>query len=107
MPALVGWNDPGAAFTAVIQLGTLAAVLAYFRHDIARIGRAWCLSLVGRRPAVDLDAQMGWMMIVGTVPIVVCGLAFKEQIETSLRSLYVVADAMIALAVLLALAEAW
>lgn len=107
VPALLGWEDPGAAFTAVIQIGTLAAVLAYFRQDIVRIGRAWTRSLAGGGTKGDLDARMGWMMIVGTVPIVVCGLAFKDQIETSLRSLYVVAAAMIGLALLLAAAEAW
>src|SRR3990170_3847651 len=87
VPALLGWDDPGAAFTAVIQIGTLAAVLAYFRADILRIGRAWTRSLGGGGPRGDLDARMGWMMIAGTVPIVVCGLAFKDQIETTLRSL--------------------
>ncbi len=106
VPALLHWDDPGAAFTAVIQIGTLVAVLAYFRDDILRIGRAWTLGIARRRPWDDLDARMGWMMIVGTIPIVVCGLLFKEQIETSLRSLYVIAGAMIGLAVLLALAEA-
>jgi len=107
VPALMGWQDPGAAFTAVIQIGTLAAVLTYFRQDIVRIGRAWLRSLAAGGPRGNLDARMGWMMIVGTVPIVVCGLAFKDQIETSLRSLYVVAAAMIGLALLLAAAEVW
>ncbi|MBI3837846.1 MAG: undecaprenyl-diphosphate phosphatase [Planctomycetia bacterium] len=105
VPALFGWDDPGAAFTAVIQCGTLAAVLAYFREDIVRISRAWTLGIVRSQPENDLDARMGWMMIAGTVPIVVCGLVFKDQIETTLRSLYVVAGAMIGLAMLLALAE--
>ncbi len=106
VPALARWPDPGAAFSAVIQIGTLAAVLAYFRRDLRRIGRAWSRGVVQRQPLRDLDARMGWMMIVATVPIVVCGLLLKEQIETILRSLYVVAGAMIGLAVLLALAEA-
>jgi undecaprenyl-diphosphatase len=100
VPALLGWNDPGAGFTAVIQLGTLAAVLAYFRDDIWRIGRAWTLGLMRGRPWADFDARMG------TVPIVAFGLLFKGHIKTTLRSLYVIAGAMIALAVLLALAEA-
>jgi undecaprenyl-diphosphatase len=105
VPALLGWNDPGAAFTAVIQIGTLAAVLAYFRRDIVRIGRAWTLGLLRGGPAEDFDARLGWMMIVGTVPIVVCGLLFQQAIETTLRSLYVVAAALVVLALLLALAE--
>lgn len=105
VPALLGWDDPGAAFTAVIQIGTLAAVLAYFRHDIRRIGLAWARGLVDRSARASLDSRLGWMMIVGTVPIVVCGLLFKDQIETQLRSLYVVAWALIGLAVVLAGAE--
>lgn len=105
VPALLGWPDPGAAFTAVIQIGTLAAVLAYFREDIQRIGRAWLRGLISGRPLEGLDARMGWMMIIATVPIVVCGLLFKDTIETTLRSLYVVAGAMIGLAVVLAGAE--
>jgi undecaprenyl-diphosphatase len=105
VPALVGWPDPGAAFTAVIQIGTLAAVLAYFRWDILRIARAWLVGVATGRPLDTLDARMGWMIIVGTVPIVVCGVAFKHAIETTLRSLYVVATALIVLAVILAFAE--
>jgi undecaprenyl-diphosphatase len=105
VPAILGWNDPGAAFTAVIQIGTLAAVLAYFRRDIVRIGLAWSKGLSSGKPLADVDARMGWMMIVGTVPIVVCGLLFKDAIETTLRSLYVVAGALIVLALLLAAAE--
>ena len=105
VPAILGWSDPGAAFTAVIQIGTLVAVLAYFRRDILRIGLAWARGLTSGRPFEDIDARMGWMMIVGTVPIVVCGLLFKDAIETTLRSLYIVAGALIVLAILLAAAE--
>lgn len=95
VPALLGWADPGAPFTAVIQLGTLVAVFAYFRRDIAGITRD---TLAGR-------SRMGWMIAVGTAPVVVFGLLFRHQIESSLRSLYVIAGAMIGLAVVLALAE--
>ena len=105
VPALAGWDDPGAAFSAVIQIGTLAAVLAYFRRDIARIAHAWFGSLAGRRAENHLDVRMGWMMIVATVPIVICGLLFKDTIETTLRSLYIVAGALIGLAIILAVAE--
>jgi undecaprenyl-diphosphatase len=105
VPALMGWPDPGAAFTAVVQIGTLAAVLAYFRDDIWRIGRAWLLGISNGNPFATLDARMGWMMILATVPIVVCGLAFQDAIETQLRSLYVVASALIGLGLLLAVAE--
>lgn len=95
IPALVGWPDPGAAFTAVIQLGTLVAVLVYFARDIAGITRD---TLAGR-------SQMGWMIAVGTIPVVVLGLLFKHHIESTLRSLYVIAGAMIVLAIVLAIAE--
>ena len=94
VPALLGWDDPGAAFTAVIQLGTLVAVLAYFRHDIVSIVQG-----------LFRGEMLGWMIAVGTVPVVVLGLLFKHNIETNLRSLYVIAFAMIGLAVVLALAE--
>src|SRR5882762_6704414 len=95
IPALLGWQDPGAAFTAVIQLGTLVAVLAYFARDIVAITRD---TLTGK-------SQMGWMIVVGTIPVVVLGLLFKHHIEHTLRSLYVIASAMIGLALVLALAE--
>lgn len=95
VPALLGWQDPGAAFTAVIQLGTLLAVFAYFARDIAGITRD---TLTGK-------SHMGWMIAVGTVPVVGLGLLFKHHIESTLRSLYVIAGAMIGLALVLALAE--
>jgi undecaprenyl-diphosphatase len=95
VPALLGWQDPGAAFTAVIQLGTVVAVFAYFARDVVDITRN---TLSGR-------SQIGWMIAVGTVPVVVFGLLFKHHIESTLRSLYVIAASMIGLAMLLALAE--
>ncbi|WP_346623681.1 undecaprenyl-diphosphate phosphatase [Blastococcus montanus] len=89
-----GWEDPGAAFTAITQIGTEAAVLLYFRHEIWRIITAWTASLFGRRKG-DPDARMGWLIIVGTLPIVVLGLLFQDQIETTLRDLRIVAVALI------------
>jgi undecaprenyl-diphosphatase len=105
VPALVGWSDPGAAFTAVIQFGTLVAVLAYFWRDIVRIAGAMLADLRRGKLATTHDAWMGWMIAGGTVPIVVLGLLFKHHIETTLRSLYVIAAAMAGVAVLLAIAE--
>jgi undecaprenyl-diphosphatase len=107
VPALLGWPDPGAGFTAVVQIGTLAAVLAYFRNDIVRIGKAWTRGIVARRPIESLDARMGWMMILATVPIVAFGLLFEDAIDTQLRSLYVIAGVMIALALVLLVAESF
>ena len=90
VPAFAGWEDPGAAFTAVTQLGTMAAVLLYFRADLMRIARAWLRSL--RDPAArrELDARLGWYIILGTIPIGIFGLAFKDQIETGARDLYLI-----------------
>lgn len=105
VPALLGWKDPGAAFSAVIQIGTLLAVLTYFWRDVVRIAAAMLADLRGGKFASTRDAQMGWMIVVGTLPIIVCGLAFKEHIETSFRSLYVISAALACVAVLLAIAE--
>jgi undecaprenyl-diphosphatase len=105
VPALLGWSDPGAAFSAVIQIGTLAAVLTYFWRDVVRIIGAMLADARRGKLATSHDALLGWMIAVGTLPIVVCGLAFKHQIETSFRSLYVVSAALVALAVLLAIVE--
>jgi undecaprenyl-diphosphatase len=105
VPALLGWKDPGAAFSAVIQIGTLLAVLSYFWRDVVRILNALIADLRRGRLASTQDALVGWMIAVGTVPIIVCGLAFKDQIETNLRSLYVMSAALAGVALLLALAE--
>jgi undecaprenyl-diphosphatase len=91
--ALAGWKDPGAAFTAIIQIGTELAVLVYFARDIARIVVAWLLSLAGRRKG-DLDARLGWLIILGSIPIVVLGLVFQHRIETTFRDLRIVAIAL-------------
>jgi undecaprenyl-diphosphatase len=95
-----GWNDPGAAFTAITQIGTEAAVLLYFRRDIGRIVVAWAGSLAGRRRG-DPDARMGWLIIVGSIPIVVLGLLFQDAIETTLRDLRIVAIALVAFSLIL------
>src|SRR4029079_14931754 len=101
----LGWGDPGAAFTAVIQIGTLAAVIWYFLRDIVRIAAAMLRDLRGGKPLDTPDARMGWMIVVGTLPIIVLGKLFKHQIETSLRSLYVICLALAGVALLLAVAE--
>ncbi|MGY1590987.1 undecaprenyl-diphosphate phosphatase [Geodermatophilus sp. SYSU D00708] len=96
-----GWGDPGAAFTAITQIGTEAAVLLYFRHDIWRIVSAWVRSLGDRRLRRDPDARMGWLIIAGSVPIVVLGLLLQDRIETTFRSLWIVATALIAFSLVL------
>jgi undecaprenyl-diphosphatase len=105
VPAFLGWDDPGAAFTAVIQLGTMAAVVLYFRADLIRIASAWVGSLRDRTRRAELDARMGWYLIAGTVPIVVFGVAFKDQIENGARDLYLIGTTLIVLGLVLLVAE--
>ncbi len=107
VPALFGWGDPGAAFTAVVQIGTLAAVLSYFWRDIVRILAAMFADLRRGKLATTHDALMGWMIGIGTIPIVVVGLLFRHEIKSELRSLYVMSAALAGVAVLLAIAEWW
>ena len=105
VPAFLGWEDPGAAFTAVTQLGTMAAVLLYFRDDLTRIARAWFASVPDRSKRRELDARLGWYIVLGTVPIGVFGVLFKDQIETGARDLYVIGVALIVLGLILAAAD--
>jgi undecaprenyl-diphosphatase UppP len=96
-----GWGDPGAAFTAITQIGTEAAVLLYFRRDIARIVLAWVRALVDRSKRSDPDARTGWLIIIGSIPIVVLGLLFQDDIETTLRDLRIVAISLVAFSLVL------
>ena len=107
LPALLDWKDPGAAFTAVVQIGTLAAVLSYFWRDIVRILAAMLADLRRGKLATTHDALVGWMIGVGTIPIIVVGLLFRHQIKSTFRSLYVMSAALAGVAVLLAIAEWW
>ncbi|MER6509346.1 undecaprenyl-diphosphate phosphatase [Nonomuraea sp. NPDC001636] len=93
--AFFGWQDPGAAFTAVIQLGTEAAVLIYFRKELWEIISTWVRSLFDRELRGHWAARMGWYVIVGTLPIGVLGLVFKDQIETVFRDLRLVGTTLI------------
>ena len=100
-----GWDDPGAAFTAVIQLGTMAAVLLYFREDLLRVAGNFLAGL--RHPARrgSHDYKMGWFLILGTIPIAIFGFAFKDPIENGARDLYVISSALIAFSFVMLLAE--
>ncbi|MGH8969404.1 MAG: undecaprenyl-diphosphate phosphatase, partial [Actinomycetes bacterium] len=86
--AVAGWEDPGAAFTAVTQLGTETAVLLYFRNEIWNILRTWTLSLFRPDLRGELGARMGWYVIVGTLPIGVLGFVFQDEIEGPARNLW-------------------
>jgi undecaprenyl-diphosphatase len=104
-PELFGWGDPGAAFTAVIQIGTELAVLIYFRHDIWRIGKAWVLSLFKPEWRGHLDARMGWFIIVGSLPIVILGVLLKDLIEKDFRNLWIIGSMLIVMGVVLGVAD--
>jgi len=95
VPALLGQPDPGAAFSAVIQLGTMAAVLIYFRSDIARITVAFLKGLRHRELRRTPDSLMGWYVIVGTVPVVIFGFAFRHQISGGARSLLLISTVLV------------
>ncbi|MGK0716445.1 undecaprenyl-diphosphate phosphatase [Leucobacter sp. W1153] len=102
---LMGIGDAGAAFTAITQLGTEAAVVVFFWRDIVRMIGRWFRSLTGAVPRRDPDALMGWWIILGTIPIVVLGLLFEDLIDTTLRSLWFVAIALIVFGLLLGFAD--
>jgi undecaprenyl-diphosphatase len=95
IPAFAGWQDPGAGFTAIVQLGTTLAVLIYFRDDLLRFARAWFRSLRDPAARKEQDARMGWYLIIATLPIAVLGLAFHNQIENGARDLYVIGTVLI------------
>jgi undecaprenyl-diphosphatase len=111
--ALTNWGDPGATFTAITQLGTELAVIIFFRRDIVRIISKWFRSLGqgggGRRSSGiqkgDPDVRMGWLIIIGTIPIVIVGFLLQDTIRTVFRSLWIVAVVLIVFGILLGLAD--
>ena len=100
-----GGEDVGAAFTAITQLGTETAVILYFRRDIARIITRWLGSLTGRVPRGDADARMGWLVILGSVPIVVLGLLFENAIDSALRNLWITAAMLAGFGLIIGVAD--
>jgi undecaprenyl-diphosphatase len=107
VPAFFGWEDPGAAFTAVVQLGTMAAVLVYFRSELWAIASAWVRSVLAReRAPEDPDARLGWYIVLGTIPIAILGLAFKDTIENEFRTLELIGTALIVFSFVMLRAEA-
>ena len=105
VPALADWPDPGAAFTAVVQLGTMLAILLYFWREILHISVSWVRGIWDPGVRKTLEYRMGWYVIFATVPIGLLGLVFADQIETGARNLWVIATALIVLGLVLLLAE--
>lgn len=98
-------SDPGAAFTAITQLGTETAVLVFFWRDIVRILKNWFGSLTGRVDKKDPDARMGWFIIIGSLPIGILGLLLESAIDTTFRSMWIVATMLIVFGIFLAIAD--
>src|SRR5216117_2124181 len=107
VPVLLGWGDPGAATSAVIQFGTLLAAIIYFFADIVRLIAGFFRGLITRRPLADTDSREAWLVVIGTIPIVILGLVLKKHIESTFRGLWVVTTMVIVVAILMELAERW
>ena len=103
LPKMLGWEDQGLAFDVAVHVGTLAAVVAYFRHDVTRLLLAWLQSCVRRQ--LTPDAQLAWFVILGTLPVAVAGLLLHDVIEVYLRSPLVIALATIGFGLLLGLSD--
>lgn len=105
VPALLGWDDPGAAYSAVIQTGTLAAVCLALRSDIVALLRGTLTAALAGRPLSTPESRLGWLIVLGTIPIVAAGFAFKNIIRGEARRLDVVLAALLAATALMAVAE--
>jgi undecaprenyl-diphosphatase len=106
VPAFLGWEDPGAAFTAVCQLGTEAAVLIFFRVELWSIVTKWLRALRDPRLRSHPDVRLGWFLIVATIPIGILGFIFRDQIETGARNLWLIGSVLIVFALVLGYADA-
>ena len=105
VPALLHWDDPGAAYTAVLQLGSLVAVIGYFLPELMKmLGAGWKALTDRSQPPTRPARELGYL-VVGTLPAVVAGVLFRHAIEGSFRSLWVIASAMIVVALMLAVVE--
>ena len=105
IPSLLDWQDPGTEFSAVIQLGTLMAVIIYFWNDVVTLSRAAIVSLWHRKLFETSDSKLAWSIAAGTIPVVVFGLVFKDIIKTDARQLWVIGAALIIMAIGLYAAE--
>lgn len=104
-PKFFGWDDPGAAYTAVIQIGTELAVVLYFWRDIWTIGSGWVRGLFSARARQATEWRMGWFVIIGSLPIVALGLLLQDAIDRDFRNLWVIGTTLIVLGIVLGIAE--
>jgi undecaprenyl-diphosphatase len=104
-PKFFGWEDPGAAYTAVVQIGTEVAVVLYFWRDIWTIGSGWVRGVFSKAAREAPEWRMGWFVIIGSLPIVLLGLALQNLIDREFRNLWVIGTTLIVLGVVLGIAE--
>lgn len=107
VPELLGWGDPGAAASAVIQFGTILAVVIYFFRDIVRLSIGFFRGLFTKRPFADADSREAWYVIFATLPIVILGVLLKHLIEGVFRSTWVITIQLVSIAILMQIAEAY
>lgn len=105
VPALFGWEDPGAAFSAVIQMGTMLAVVVYFWRELTHVAFAWVRGLFDESVRGTLEYRLGWYLLLATIPVGIFGFAFRGQIETGARNLWLIATTLIVMALVLLAAE--
>jgi undecaprenyl-diphosphatase len=106
VPQLLGMQDPGAAFSAIAQLGPIVAIVSYFRNDLSKYFHGILRTKSPKKiPAGDLDAKLGWFTLLGTLPLIVFAIALEKKVDTTFRSLYITAFSLIALALVLIVAE--
>ena len=107
VPQLFGMDDPGAAFSAIVQLGPIVAIIAYFRGEISRYWKGIVRTKSPKNiPVSDIDARLGWYTLIGTIPMVIFGVLLEKKVDTQFRQMYVIAFSLIALALVLVYAEA-
>lgn len=107
VPELLGWGDPGPAISAVIQFGTILAVIIYFFRDIIRLTVGFFRGLIARQPFGDPDSREAWYVIFATIPIVIVGVLLKDAIEGVFRSTWIVTFQLVFIAILMQVAEAY
>src|SRR5260221_10035208 len=104
VPVLLGWEDPGAAYSAVLQMGTMIAVLIYFYQDLKRMAVSVLKSLK-ERDFKNHETKLFFYIIIGTIPIIIFGVLFQKQIKTEFRGMYIIAAGLIIFGILLYISE--
>ncbi len=105
IPVLLGWEDPGPAYSAVLQMGTMVAVLIYFYHDLKKIGLSVIDAIKHKNFKTNHDARLFVYIILGTIPIIIFGVLFQKQIKAEFRGMYVMAAGLIVFGILLYISE--